>query len=491
MLQRESSLKSETTDNNSASKKNSPKPSVPNRKNLWKRPSDSEVGNNCKENSFRGENSSRSDTTDNDSAIKKNSPKPSVINRKTLRKRSSSISISLEKKIQVQNQRYRKRRHEVLSELLKSAGELLDLEDRNSGEYYIPLLDRLLLPPLFMKPMNSFDTDSGSVDGCSIDENGIDEICNDKLAGLNDYVLKSSPPGGDAAKLVQDDATASAHGITTSEFSDKSNNEFLGNDVDDDEPIQSNSDENKESIINVVTFCCEMDNDNNQCMQSGEVSDNNQYIQSGEVSIESIRKYNPYSRIDVLNSKLDEISSLRPIIESLTPGSGTRCLAIFLLRHLLQSKTGYDARIRHCIKILGVIIFLYDCTDDYIDEQQMKMDFGQYATKNFEAFERLIANHLLQLSNLSTKSDSVEKDRATGDSADLRTEKPNQTNRRRSNIIKGFQIGGAAVAAGVLFAVTAGMAAPAIAAGVAVIASATTITASAAALLTTHLAGKQ
>ena len=56
----------------------------------------------------------------------------------------------------------------------------------------------------------------------------------------------------------------------------------------------------------------------------------------------------------------DDEEHLKPFLESLSPGAGFRCLALFLLQHLLNSAEGYDARTRHVMKKLGVTVLVND-----------------------------------------------------------------------------------------------------------------------------------
>lgn len=220
-----------------------------------------------------------------------------------------------------------------------------------------------------------------------------------------------------------------------------------------------------------------------------------------------------------LETKMNEIEHLRPFLESMSPGAGIRCLTMFLIRHLLHSDEGYDARIRHALKTLGVLLIMHDIKQDpdsflsladqsgqdfgsgtlsssFLTSDTSKLarlivrsplDVGSKATRLFENLETAVAGRLISLSTELSISEDQCKSRTTNYTT--RSEARNTFTRQpkgftSESVLRGLKIGGVAVAAGALFAFTGGLAAPGIAAGVAAIAGGTAITASAAALLT-------
>lgn len=234
---------------------------------------------------------------------------------------------------------------------------------------------------------------------------------------------------------------------------------------------------------------------------------------------------------DFFSRQVDEIEYLRPFLESLTPGAGFRCLAMLLLQHLLHSEEGYDARIRHVIKTLGVIVlvhdmeveldltatgcgdggdFIYDKSENFNENQKSgarqsksKSELVVIATRKFESLEHCIAFKLIQLSrqqqqtvkyqDSSNNSRINERNRRRRKSSTKRNDinasatgngGGNGSFYSREQIMRGVKIGGAAVVAGTLFAVTGGLAAPSIAAGIAAIGGGT----AAAAVLTSTAA---
>jgi hypothetical protein len=102
---------------------------------------------------------------------------------------------------------------------------------------------------------------------------------------------------------------------------------------------------------------------------------------------------------------IENEEELGPFLESLTPGAGFRCVALLLLQHLLTSETGYDARVRHVLKKLSVIVLVHDMQSDPIErhneqnEALSQQDLMLRAARKFEALEHSVAQRLLRLSN--------------------------------------------------------------------------------------------
>jgi len=207
---------------------------------------------------------------------------------------------------------------------------------------------------------------------------------------------------------------------------------------------------------------------------------------------------------DYVQEQIDRIEHLGPFLESMTAGAGFRCLAMFLLQHLLHSQQGYDARIRHAVKTLGVLLILHDeeqeddeeedgdtiCSDGYTrdgtvgrrrqrNSSSTKLELVQKATRKFEALEHAIARRLMRLSREQQQRHAMI---GGGRGSTARRQQQQQQRRSasssssvsapstRDQILRGLKIGGTAVVAGTLFAVTGGLAAPGIAAGVAAVA---------------------
>lgn len=199
--------------------------------------------------------------------------------------------------------------------------------------------------------------------------------------------------------------------------------------------------------------------------------------------------------VDSLHEQMDHIDHLAPFLESLSPGAGVRCLSLFLLQHLLSNEEGYDARVRHAVKTLGVAVLIHDMQSDPVDvvassaaHRSKALSFDELvalASRKFESLEHCIASKLLRLSQVQQELEQQANAGRRGRSKNLSRQ---QQGLSREQIMRGFKIGGTAVVAGTLFAVTGGLAAPGIAAGVAAIAGSTAATAAAAALLTSTAA---
>lgn len=170
---------------------------------------------------------------------------------------------------------------------------------------------------------------------------------------------------------------------------------------------------------------------------------------------------------DIMNRLIDDIDHLRPFLESMTPGGGFRCVALVMLQHLMHNEDGYDARVRQALKTLGVIILYRDISLDYTsdiasDVQSQSTDLLTLATRRFECLEHCIAAALLEISKEQQKMAERTGGKTRNGAGDTR-------GYSREQIVRGIKVGAMGVAAAGLFAVTGGLAAPGIAAGVAAI----------------------
>ena len=191
---------------------------------------------------------------------------------------------------------------------------------------------------------------------------------------------------------------------------------------------------------------------------------------------------------DIYEREVNEIEHFRPFLESMTSGGGFRCLALVMLQHLLNSREGYDARVRSSIKRLGVLLLVHEMENDptQIEADRLaakdRPDLVTLASRRFESLEHEIALRIIKLSRnqqVQTQSESQRSQRQTDEPRKGVT---------RQQIMRGLKVGAVGVAAGSLFAVTGGLAAPGIAAGLAAIAGGTAATAATAAVLTSTAA---
>lgn len=231
------------------------------------------------------------------------------------------------------------------------------------------------------------------------------------------------------------------------------------------------------------------------------------------------------NEVIILQREISEIEHLQPFLESMTRGGAFRCLVLVLLQHLLTSPEGYDARIRHALKTLGVIILVQDIMETAIDMESSSSslssrqrgrhtnyyanstvrsstdctpDLVELATRRFESLEHWIAANLIELSREQEKAQHLVLGRrrstaaaSAGTQASSSSFNNNSTTTdnamifsRREQILRGVKVGAVGVVAASLFALTAGLAAPGIATAAAALASGTAATAAAAAVLT-------
>eukprot|EP00934_Nitzschia_sp_Nitz4_P009283 Nitzschia sp. Nitz4//scaffold4_size323378//124331//127668//NITZ4_000651-RA/size323378-snap-gene-0.414-mRNA-1//1//CDS//3329553372//9273//frame0 len=193
---------------------------------------------------------------------------------------------------------------------------------------------------------------------------------------------------------------------------------------------------------------------------------------SSSFSYGELMSASPCSTVEYLPEELQVDDVLGPLLESLSPGSGYRCLSLLLLQYLLSSEVGYDARIRFVVKKLGVIVLIHEMINDPVEfelvpecSQRGPKDYDKlffHATRKFESLEQNIARRLIRLSESKKNPSSI--------AGVSQSQKSGVT---REKILRGMKIGSAGLVAGALFALTGGMAAPGIATGVAAVAGST------------------
>lgn len=183
----------------------------------------------------------------------------------------------------------------------------------------------------------------------------------------------------------------------------------------------------------------------------------------------------------LLSAQLARVQSLvGPLLRDINPPIHSfHCLSWIIIHHLLRHTSGYDARLRHAWKIMAVVMFLtYDTQSDHHPHDDITVALQQ-ATERFDSLEQLIANQLLLLGQQQRRDES------SNNKANSVSQETKSTMKRSARMMRTLKIGGTAIAAGGLFAVTGGLAAPAIAAGFAAIAGGTIIGGAAALLSST------
>lgn len=318
--------------------------------------------------------------------------------------------------------RHRRRRYELFSNFLLSAAELL-LLDRSQGLGFLPMLDRLLTPT----PQPSTTKASSK----SSSKNQRERLRWRRNSSRNSETMATSPEKSASEEFRSEQFGSSHASISSPGHSDVVRSDFS--------PPAS-----------VTT----------------ESSVHSEFSNHGWEDDDR----------DSLTKELDNDESLRPFLESLSPGSGFRCLSLLLLQHLLHSTEGYDARIRHVLKKLGVVVLVQEMKQDANDflpsgwegkASWSNDDFVDAATRKFEALEHAIAWKILHLSTGNRKNSRRGSKSSGNDAAQGSARKKGVS---REQIVRGLKIGGAGIVAGTLFAVTGGLAAPGIAAGVAAVA---------------------
>jgi hypothetical protein len=161
--------------------------------------------------------------------------------------------------------------------------------------------------------------------------------------------------------------------------------------------------------------------------------------------------------------EIDKDDVLRPFLESLSPGSGFRCLSLLILQYLLTSEVGYDARIRHVLKKVGVVVLLHDMELDPIERELLPgngkpnskayQEMAAHAARKFESVEHSIARRLIRLSETN-------RDKKSNGGRGIADTGKNSDGGMTERIVRGVKIGSAGIVAGTLFALTGGLAAP-------------------------------
>lgn len=204
-------------------------------------------------------------------------------------------------------------------------------------------------------------------------------------------------------------------------------------------------------------------------------------------------------------NQVEEQELLLPFLESLSSEEAAfRCIVLLLFRFLLlsnstaaekkvahESKTGliivgYDARVRRAFKYLAVSVLSYfasrragciqQSTEMSSSDALRLKAIESHATRKFESLEDVVASRLLIVTKM------LEDQQGKGKGAKISEQKREKT--AGEKVMRGLKIGGAGVAAGTVFAITGGLAAPAIAAGIAAVAGTGLIATTAITILT-------
>ena len=207
------------------------------------------------------------------------------------------------------------------------------------------------------------------------------------------------------------------------------------------------------------------------------------------LSPDNARVFLPNLDLQCNGQKMEQELLLGPFLQSLSCREESfRCISLLMFRFLLLSSkekpktndkkkdgnqpdeatnsqlesmtiVGYDARVRFAFKQLTASILSYWEIKEHPDFMTTQTA-SVYATRKFDAIEEGIA---LRLSILSQQMMKDKDSKLTGQKKQSTT---------TQNAIRGLKIGAAGVAAGTVFAITGGLAAPAIIGGIAALAGA-------------------
>jgi len=351
-------------------------------------------------------------------------------------------------------QRHRRRRYSVFMKFLEDTADLLFLEKCNAIAF-LPMLNSLL-------EENSFQNENG----ISIRTRNGRKV-EDKHT--NSRTLKESSYGQDSA-IGKDRSREESDDLLRAwnlEYDIQGNGEMSRSSSSNTSQRITTSDNNSFTIYSSETSSMQSRPD----FSCGPAVARNEQYHGGGIS-------NGLEMSDVPLQTWDKNELIQPFLESLTPGAGFQCVALLLTNHLLRSSQGYDARIRHALKKLGVVVIVHelkqkDYDDDDDDDDHSTSASGaaqdnddklvERATRKFEAMEHSIAVKLLII---SAAQEQQQKKAEKENSKNCQTKKRSFSGKKDS-LLRGLKVGGIGVAAGALFALTGGMAAPGIAAGLA------------------------
>mmetsp|Transcript_19441 Transcript_19441/g.36305 ORF Transcript_19441/g.36305 Transcript_19441/m.36305 type:complete len:1551 (-) Transcript_19441:468-5120(-) len=386
--------------------------------------------------------------------------------------------------------RHRIRRHAILSELLVSSAEML-LLDPSHAKAFLPMLEGLLTT-VEESPRNT-------------KENNMDRSGH-SVSSRESWKGRGSGGGGvpNADFSDRNNSTSSTHPASSMAHGSSQTTEPEGVITDlpspNEGPAKSNS--ALKSISEDVSTPRKMKGMYKPSTQSFP-SPSNQ----------------PYAPLD---TAIVEKELVAPFLQTLTPGAGFRCIALLLLNHLLRDGRGYDARVRQAFKRLAVIVISHelkvggilrmDLDDeegldallrgDGVSQQNSSYEeesgfndadeLAFLATRKFEAMEHAIAAKLISMSG-NSKDSSAGKNTGTTQTAESRR-KAKKTNSHgrialapkqitsqhgvtKEQLLRGLKVGTAGALGATLFALTGGLAAPGIAAGLAAVAGTSAIAA--------------
>ena len=274
---------------------------------------------------------------------------------------------------------YRERRHAFYADFLLLTADLLML-DRSHAVAFLPLLNSML---------ETGGGDGGDYGGGNTNNNGNNNGSNDRMERNGNHHRQNHQTTQERRQIYNTDCNSNDLNLSLS--SPKGKNDGMGCLADEGllrSWSQSNvlaSNNNNNDTIGIDPKCTDDGNDgetNELLLRSWSNTDEQQHdLSSQRVGSEYNQKNNGDSsdRMEhnsqqtsppstssspppILQSMQtwDQNDLLDPFVESLSPGAGFQCVTLLMLNHLLQNGQGYDARVRHVLKKLVVVILRHE-----------------------------------------------------------------------------------------------------------------------------------
>ncbi|KAL9184312.1 hypothetical protein ACHAXT_002398 [Thalassiosira profunda] len=410
--------------------------------------------------------------------------------------------------------RHRIRRHRILSELLVNSAEMLML-DPSHAKAFLPMLEPLLTrveapatPGAMDKSNHSANSDRQSWKGRGFGGGGM-------------------PSPGTTDGKVEASSAQSTNTSTSLRREQSAPSSSATSPVSERAPLEPVSEKPSRDDLSQVA---EMDSPGaGELYEPFPSKDPSPVEEYQPIGFRDLPVPPPYAPLDTAIVERDLIA---PFLQTLTPGAGFRCIALLLLNHLLRDGRGYDARVRQAFKRLAVIVLSHELKvggilrvdlDDEDDLDAMLWGEGgtrqkslqdddegfedadelaRLATRKYEAMEHAIAAKLISMSgkapqqepgsrpseSKSNRQKKYSKSAPPASSpsssshgrialAPKETPISSQHGLSKEQILRGLKVGGAGALGATLFALTGGLAAPGIAAGLAAVAGGSAIAA--------------
>lgn len=406
--------------------------------------------------------------------------------------------------------RHRIRRHAIFSELLVSSAEML-LLDPSHAKAFLPMLEGLLTKVEMPNTPNTVLSDTVSRQswkGRGFGGGGVPyPDFNEESRVMTSSTSDITPQPRKVASTVRAHSPSDKEGI----------NGVYGLTSTSKIPLHE---EDRNSVH---------DSDTRKPGNLYEPFPSSSRSQSSSNDKQYTRRSDSQQKYAPLETAIVEADLVAPFLQTLTPGAGFRCISLLLLNHLLRDGRGYDARVRQAFKRLAVIVISHELKvggilrvelddeenldalmwgDEFMRRSSKPSDgdaglddadeLALLATRKFEAMEHAIALKLITMSGGTHQSESSASNKKNGKS-NMQKQSPREkslgltasspsssTHGRitlapketpmsshhgisREQLLRGMKVGTAGAIGATLFAITGGLAAPGIAAGLAAV----------------------